>query len=97
MLSATSPTTRTRPPTGSSSATTNTPGAAAKAALDAYQDRVRLELPDFWQPSPGTLVTVQSNLHGFVPNAYGFISPRGVVFHEGLSQAAGWNGGLDRT
>ena len=61
-------------------ASTTTAGAAAKAALDAYEDRVRLELPDFWQPSPGTLVTVQSNLHGFVPNAYGFINPEEWYF-----------------
>jgi peptide/nickel transport system substrate-binding protein len=64
-------------------ATTTTPEAGAKAALDAYQDQVRLELPDFWQPSPGTLVTVQSNLHGFVPNAYGFISPEEWYFTKG--------------
>ena len=56
------------------------PAAGAKAALDAYQDQVRLELPNFWQPSPGTLVTVQSNLRGFVPNAYGFISPEEWYF-----------------
>ncbi|MFZ2058037.1 MAG: ABC transporter substrate-binding protein, partial [Acidimicrobiales bacterium] len=61
-------------------ATTTTPAAGAKAALDAYQDQVRLELPNFWQPSPGTLVTVQSNLHGFSPNAYGFISPEEWYF-----------------
>jgi peptide/nickel transport system substrate-binding protein len=61
-------------------ATTTTPEAGAKAALDAYQDQVRLELPNFWQPSPGTLVTVQSNLRGFVPNAYGFISPEEWYF-----------------
>jgi len=64
-------------------ATTTAPAAGAKAALDAYQDRVRLELPNFWQPSPGTLVTVQSNLHGFVPNAYGFISPEEWYFAKG--------------
>ena len=64
-------------------ATTTAPAAGAQAALDAYQDQVRLELPDFWQPSPGTLVTVQSNLHGFVPNAYGFISPEEWYFTKG--------------
>jgi peptide/nickel transport system substrate-binding protein len=64
-------------------ATTTTPAAGAKAALDAYEDQVRLELPNFWQPSPGTLVTVQSNLHGFVPNAYGFISPEEWYFTRG--------------
>jgi peptide/nickel transport system substrate-binding protein len=64
-------------------ATTTTPVAGAQAALDAYQDQVRLELPNFWQPSPGTLVTVQSNLHGFVPNAYGFISPEEWYFTKG--------------
>ena len=61
-------------------ATTKATAAGARSALDAYQDQVRLELPDFWQPSPGTLVTVQSNLHGFVPNAYGFISPEEWYF-----------------
>ena len=61
-------------------ATTKATAAGARAALDAYQDQVRLQLPDFWQPSPGTLVTVQSNLHGFVPNAYGFISPEEWYF-----------------
>ena len=35
--------------------TTRTPAAGAKAALDAYQDQVRLELPNFWQPSPARL------------------------------------------
>jgi peptide/nickel transport system substrate-binding protein len=64
-------------------ATTTTPASSAKAALDAYQNQVRLELPNFWQPSPGTLVTVQSNLHGFVPNAYGFISPEEWYFTKG--------------
>jgi peptide/nickel transport system substrate-binding protein len=64
-------------------ATTTTPASGAKAALDAYQDQVRLELPNFWQPSPGTLVTVQSNLRGFVPNAYGFISPEEWYFTKG--------------
>jgi peptide/nickel transport system substrate-binding protein len=44
-------------------------------ALDRYQDLVRTELPDFWQPSPGTVVTLQANLHGYSPNAYGFINP----------------------
>ena len=64
-------------------ATTRSPAADAKAALDAYQDQVRLELPNFWQPSPGTLVTVQSDLRGFVPNAYGFISPEEWYFTKG--------------
>ena len=61
-------------------ATTTTPASGAQAALDAYQNQVRLELPNFWQPSPGTLVTLDSNLHGFVPNAYGFISPEEWYF-----------------
>jgi peptide/nickel transport system substrate-binding protein len=60
--------------------TTATAPAAARAALDAYADMVRIQLPDFWQPSPGTLVTVQSNLAGMVPNAYGFISPEEWYF-----------------
>ena len=63
-------------------ATTTASAARARAALDAYQDQVRLELPNFWQPSPGTLVTVSSNLHGFVPNAYGFISPEEWYFSK---------------
>ncbi len=62
------------------SATTTTAAAGAQAALDAYADQVRLQLPDFWQPSPGTLDTVQSNLRGFVPNAYGFINPEEWYF-----------------
>jgi peptide/nickel transport system substrate-binding protein len=61
-------------------ATTTTPAADAQAALDAYADQVRLQLPDFWQPSPGTLDTVQGNLHGFTPNAYGFINPEEWYF-----------------
>ena len=64
-------------------ATTTTPAAGAQAALDAYQNQVRVELPNFWQPSPGKLVTVQSNLHGFIPNAYGFISPEEWYFTKG--------------
>jgi peptide/nickel transport system substrate-binding protein len=61
-------------------ATTRAPASQAQAALDAYADAVRLALPDFWQPSPGTLITVQSNLHGVVPNAYGFINPEEWYF-----------------
>ncbi|MGA8680768.1 MAG: ABC transporter substrate-binding protein [Acidimicrobiales bacterium] len=64
-------------------ATTKTSSAGAQAALDAYQNQIRLELPNFWQPSPGTLVTLSSNLHGFVPNAYGFISPEEWYFTNG--------------
>ncbi|HEV2240460.1 MAG TPA: ABC transporter substrate-binding protein [Streptosporangiaceae bacterium] len=64
-------------------ATTRAPAAGAQAALDAYADQVRLQLPDFWQPSPGTLVTVSSNLRGFVPNAYDFISPEEWYFTRG--------------
>jgi peptide/nickel transport system substrate-binding protein len=61
-------------------ATTTTSASGAQAALNAYADQVRLQLPDFWQPSPGTLVTVQSNLHGVSPNAYGFINPEEWYF-----------------
>jgi peptide/nickel transport system substrate-binding protein len=61
-------------------ATTTAPASRAQAALDAYADQVRLQLPDFWQPSPGTLITVASNLHGVVPNAYGFINPEEWYF-----------------
>jgi peptide/nickel transport system substrate-binding protein len=61
-------------------ATTTAPASSAQAALNSYADQVRLQLPDFWQPSPGTLITVQSNLRGFAPNAYGFISPQEWYF-----------------
>jgi peptide/nickel transport system substrate-binding protein len=61
-------------------ATTTATAASAQTALDAYADQVRLQLPDFWQPSPGTLVTVAGNLRGFRPNAYGFISPQEWYF-----------------
>jgi peptide/nickel transport system substrate-binding protein len=61
-------------------ATTRTSASGAQAALNAYADRARLQLPDFWQPSPGTLITVQSNLRGFSPNAYGFIDPEEWYF-----------------
>jgi peptide/nickel transport system substrate-binding protein len=64
-------------------ATTTATASGAQAALDAYADQVRLQLPDFWQPSPGTLITVSSNLRGFTPNAYGFISPQEWYFTKG--------------
>jgi peptide/nickel transport system substrate-binding protein len=61
-------------------ATTTTPAAGAQKALDAYANAVRLQLPDFWQPSPGTLMTFQSNLAGATPNAYGYLSPEEWYF-----------------
>lgn len=61
-------------------ATTKTSAAGSQAALNAYADHLRTQLPDFWQPSPGTMVTVQGNLGGMVPNAYGFISPEEWYF-----------------
>jgi peptide/nickel transport system substrate-binding protein len=61
-------------------ATTTSPPGHAQAALDAYANAVRLQLPDFWQPSPGTLITTQSNLAGMSPNAYGFINPEEWYF-----------------
>jgi len=61
-------------------ANTRAPASRAQATLNAYADQVRLELPDFWQPSPGTLVTAAANLRGFTPNAYGFISPEEWYF-----------------
>ncbi len=61
-------------------ATTRSSAAGAQATLNAYANAVRLQLPDFWQPSPGTLETVQSNLRGVVPNAYGFINPEEWYF-----------------
>jgi len=61
-------------------ATTTASAGRAQAALNAYANEVRLQVPDFWQPSPGSLVSLQSNLHGFYPNAYGFISPEEWYF-----------------
>lgn len=61
-------------------ATTTAASSGAQAALNRYANALRLQLPDFWQPSPGTLVTVQSNLHGVIPNAYGFINPEEWYF-----------------
>jgi peptide/nickel transport system substrate-binding protein len=60
--------------------TTRASSAQAQKALNAYANTVRLQLPDFWQPSPGTLMTVQSNLRGVVPNAYGFLNPEQWYF-----------------
>jgi peptide/nickel transport system substrate-binding protein len=60
--------------------TTTTSAASAQKALNAYANAVRLQLPNFWQPSPGTLITVQSNLRGFSPNAYGFVNPEEWYF-----------------
>ncbi len=59
---------------------TTTSAAGAAAALTTYADQVRLQLPDFWQPSPATLDTAAANLGGFTPNAYGFISPEEWYF-----------------
>ena len=64
-------------------AATTTSSAGARAALHAYADQVRLQLPDFWQPSPGSLDTAASNLRGYTPNAYGFISPQEWYFTKG--------------
>jgi peptide/nickel transport system substrate-binding protein len=61
-------------------ATTRTSAKRAQAALNAYANAVRTQLPDFWQPAPGTLMTVQPNLRGVVPNAYGFINPEQWYF-----------------
>jgi peptide/nickel transport system substrate-binding protein len=61
-------------------ATTDGTAGSAQAALNAYANYLRLQLPDFWQPSPGTLITVAGNLHGVVPNAYGFINPEEWYF-----------------
>jgi peptide/nickel transport system substrate-binding protein len=59
---------------------TTTQATSTAAALSAYADAVRELLPDFWQPSPGSLDVVQSNLRGYVPNIYGFISPEEWYF-----------------
>jgi peptide/nickel transport system substrate-binding protein len=61
-------------------ATTTSPARGAQRALDAYANAVRTQLPDFWQPSPGTLETYQSNLVGTTPNAYGYLSPEEWYF-----------------
>jgi peptide/nickel transport system substrate-binding protein len=61
-------------------ATTTTSANSAQRALDAYANAVRLDLPDFWQPSPGTLMTFQSNLAATTPNAYGYLSPEEWYF-----------------
>jgi peptide/nickel transport system substrate-binding protein len=61
-------------------ATTTSPVAGAQRALDAYANTVRTQLPDFWQPSPGTLETFQSNLAGAALNAYGYLSPEEWYF-----------------
>jgi peptide/nickel transport system substrate-binding protein len=61
-------------------ATTTSTAADAQRALDAYANAVREQLPDFWQPSPGTLETFQSNLAGATPNAYGYLSPEEWYF-----------------
>ncbi|HEX3618408.1 MAG TPA: ABC transporter substrate-binding protein [Solirubrobacteraceae bacterium] len=61
-------------------ATTTSPAGGAQRALDAYADAVRTQLPDFWQPSPGTLETFQSNLAGATANAYGYLSPEEWYF-----------------
>ncbi|HET9094639.1 MAG TPA: ABC transporter substrate-binding protein, partial [Solirubrobacteraceae bacterium] len=61
-------------------ATTTSRARAAQRALNAYADAVRRQLPDFWQPSPGTLLSFQSNLAGATPNAYGYLSPEEWYF-----------------
>ena len=61
-------------------ATTTIPQAGAQKALNAYANAVREQLPDFWQPSPGTLMAFQSNLAGAMPNAYGYLSPEEWYF-----------------
>jgi peptide/nickel transport system substrate-binding protein len=61
-------------------ATTTAPPAEEQKALDAYANAVRLAVPNFWQPSPGTAMVLQGNLRGFVPNAYGFINPEQWYF-----------------
>jgi peptide/nickel transport system substrate-binding protein len=61
-------------------ATTTSPAPQAQRTLDAYANAVRVQLPDFWQPSPGTLISFQSNLAGATPNAYGYLSPEEWYF-----------------
>ena len=61
-------------------ATTTSTTRGAQRALDAYANTVREQLPDFWQPSPGALMTFQSNLAGASPNAYGYLSPEEWYF-----------------
>lgn len=61
-------------------ATTTAPAGGAQRALDAYANAVRRQLPDFWQPSPGTLLSFQANLAGTTPNAYGYLTPEEWYF-----------------
>ena len=61
-------------------ASTTSPARDAQHTLNAYANAVRLALPDFWQPSPGTLETFQANLAGTTPNAYGYLSPEEWYF-----------------
>jgi len=61
-------------------ATTTSPPRLAQRALDVYANAVRTQLPDFWQPSPGTLETFQSNLAGAALNAYGYLNPEEWYF-----------------
>ncbi len=61
-------------------ATTTAPANDAQRALNAYANAVRTQLPDFWQPSPGTLESFQSNLRGTTPNAYGYLTPEDWYF-----------------
>ena len=63
-------------------ATTTTPAADAQTALDAYANAVREQLPDFWQPSPGTLLRLPVKPRGRDPQRLWVPQPRGVVLHE---------------
>ena len=65
-------------------ATTKAPVARARRPLwTPTRTRSVSSCPTSGSQVPGTLVTVQSNLHGFVPNAYGFISPEEWYFTKG--------------
>ncbi len=61
-------------------ATTTAPPSAEQQALDAYEDQVRTALPDFWQPSPGQVVSLQGNLRGYVFDPYSAITPEDWYF-----------------
>jgi len=61
-------------------ATETVPSSQSQATLNAYANYARKQLPVFWQPSPGTLVTLAGNLGGYTPNAYDFINPEEWYF-----------------
>ncbi len=61
-------------------ATTTASSSGEQKALDAYQNQIRTILPNFWQPSPGEVVSLQGNLKGYVFNPYSAITPEDWYF-----------------